>query len=304
MAWRARHLGVFVWLKSQEDSLRWCWLYFRWGKWAVTRLSWFNSCKELMWTDLGVKDNELSMSSCFHLSLKRSKMGAPPWWPNDTCPMPCLAALVSSAGEGQGRGLGKPGAATQLECVSAEELMECLLVWSMQRLWDMCEATLFTCIYLFAGIKLHSASLYPRPPLLFLDSLQKYLQTFLVSSPLPTISSEQCWPEPCCDFVSDRCSTELLGIREVFLVSTRNLFCCIHLNSEPRKIYAGMVFDNSLIIETSVWCFSTALLPWGIGIETSITALKKTLPCSFPVIRRANCDLNQQNPAWSPLKRI
>lgn len=77
MTWRARHLGVFMWLKSREDSLKWCWLYFRWGKWDITRLSWFNSCKELMWTDLDIKDNELSVSSCFHLSLKRSKVGAP-----------------------------------------------------------------------------------------------------------------------------------------------------------------------------------------------------------------------------------
>lgn len=110
-------------------------------------------------------------------------------------PMACLAVLVFSAGEGQGRGLAKPGAAPQLECVSAGELTEHLRVWSMQRLWDVCEATLFTCIYLFAGIKLHSASLYPRPPLLFLDSLQKYLKAFIVSSPLPTISLERCWPE-------------------------------------------------------------------------------------------------------------
>lgn len=117
----------------------------------------------------------------------------------------CAHALSGSVGFcswwGSGQGAGKAGAATQLECVSAEELMEYLRVWSMQRLWDMCEATLFTCIYLFAGIKLHSASLYPRPPLLFLDSLQKYLKAFIVSSPLPRISLERCWPEPSCDFV-------------------------------------------------------------------------------------------------------
>lgn len=190
-------LIVFVWLTSQEDSLRWCWLYIRWGKWEIVRLSWFNSCKELVQTDLDVQDNELSMSCCFCLSLRGlrwSEMGPPPKRPNNACPCPVWQCWFL-------QGAGKAGAATQLECVSAEELMEYLRVWSMQRLWDMCEATLFTCIYLFAGIKLHSASLYPRPPLLFLDSLQKYLKAFIVSSPLPRISLERCWPEPSCDFV-------------------------------------------------------------------------------------------------------
>lgn len=194
MAWRARHLGVFVWLKSQEDNLRWCWWYFSWGKWEIMRLSWFNSCKELMWTDLDVKDSEASMSSCFCLSLRGlwwSKMGPPPKWPNHVCPCPAwqrwFVELVRVRA-----GLGKPGAAPQPERVGAEERLR---VWSMQRLWDVCEATLFTCIYLFAGIKLHSASLYPRPPLLFLDRLQKYLKAFLDSSPLPAISLERCWPK-------------------------------------------------------------------------------------------------------------
>lgn len=43
-------------------------------------------------------------------------------------PVPRRAVLVSAAGEGQGRGLGEPGAAMQLECVSAEKLMEYLRV--------------------------------------------------------------------------------------------------------------------------------------------------------------------------------
>lgn len=124
-------------------------------------------------------------------------MATPPKWPNNVC----LAVLVSAAGEGrQGPGgLELPHswsecAAPQLD-VSVPGADRGLGVSSMQRLWDVCEATLFTCIYLFARIKLHSASLYPRPPLLFLDSLQKYLKAFIVSSPLPTISLERCWPE-------------------------------------------------------------------------------------------------------------
>lgn len=103
-------------------------------------------------------------------------------------PMPCLVVLLSSAGEGQVRGLGKPEDTTQLESVSTEKLTECLHVGSMQCLWDPCEAMLFTCIYLFSWIKLPRVSLYPRPPLLFLGHLQKYLKAFRASSPLPTIS--------------------------------------------------------------------------------------------------------------------
>lgn len=36
----------------------------------IMRLSWFNSCKELMWTDLDVKDNDLGSSSRSYLSLE------------------------------------------------------------------------------------------------------------------------------------------------------------------------------------------------------------------------------------------
>lgn len=57
-----------------------------------------------------VTDNELSMSSCFCLLLQGlwwSKMGPPPKQPNNVCPTPFVAVLAPSAGEGQGRGLGK-----------------------------------------------------------------------------------------------------------------------------------------------------------------------------------------------------
>lgn len=103
----------------------------------------------------------------------------PPKWPNNVCP--CLVWqcwFFSWWGSGQG-------------AVSWGVLV-LRSVCSAQRLWDACEAALFTCIYLFAGIKLQSTSLYPRPPLLFLDSLQKYLKAFIVSSPLPTIYLERC----------------------------------------------------------------------------------------------------------------
>lgn len=82
-------------------------------------------------------------------------------------------------------------------------------------------------------------------------------------------------------------------------MSARNVFCCTQLHSDPRKMRASIVFDNCLIIETPVWCFGAALR---VRILASITALKNTLPCSFPVVGRVNCDLNQWNPAWSPLK--
>lgn len=48
--------------------------------------------------------------------------------PRPRWPVPCLVVLLSSAGEEQGRGLGKPKATTQLESVSAEKLTEYLYV--------------------------------------------------------------------------------------------------------------------------------------------------------------------------------
>lgn len=94
--------------------------------------------------------------------------------------MPCLVVWLSSAGEGQGRGLGKPEATRQLESISAEQLTEYLHV-EVCSASGTCEAMLFTCICLFSWIKLHSISLHPGPPLLFLGSLQKYLKAFGVS---------------------------------------------------------------------------------------------------------------------------
>ena len=82
-------------------------VFYRWGKSDIKRLSWFNSWKELMWTDLDVKDNELNMGSRFHLShrdLWLSKVGPPPWWPHNVCPCPvwqcCFLQLVRDRAEG------------------------------------------------------------------------------------------------------------------------------------------------------------------------------------------------------------
>lgn len=170
-----------------------------------------------MLTDLDVKRQwaEYGLSLLFIMQrFVVFKGGTTSLMAKERVPMPCRLVLwLSSAGEGQRRGLGEPEATTQLESVSAEKLTEYLHVWSMQRLWDMCEAMLFTCIYLFSWIKLHGASLHPRPPLLFLGSLQKYLKAFRVSSPLPVISLvEHCWPDLCCDLVSVLRWTGLLGL--------------------------------------------------------------------------------------------